>query len=109
MQSGLELLIRRILVRAGLRPEVLTTWPHTDLCLKDDFILICFGYTVKTKETQFLSFSRKIKPFRKKFLYHQLHNIMIHNHAKFAPVDFINKTNDWETQVVFAQTEHPPF
>ena len=48
--------------RAVLRPEGLTTRPHTDLCLGGDFILICFGDTVKTKENQFLSFSRKIRP-----------------------------------------------
>ena len=30
--------------------------------LSGDFILMCFGNTVKTKENQFLSFSRKIRP-----------------------------------------------
>ena len=89
--SGLEPPVELLLNRAGLRPEVLTTWPHTDLHLKGDFIWTCFGSTVKTKEIQFLSFSRKIRPFGKKFLYHQMPHMMIHNHAKFAPLDFINK------------------
>ena len=48
--------------RAVFRPEGLTTRPHTDLYLSGDFILMCFGNTVKTKENQFLSFSRKIRP-----------------------------------------------
>ena len=39
--------------RAVLRPEGLTTRPHTDLYLSGDFILMCFGNTVKTKENQF--------------------------------------------------------
>ena len=54
----------RILVR--LRPDVLTTPPHTNLYLRSDFILMCFGNTVKTKKIQFLSCSRKIRPFWKK-------------------------------------------
>ena len=78
--------------RAVLRSEGLTTRPHTDLYLRGDFILMCFGNTVKTKENQFLSFSRKIRPCWNKFLYHQLPDMMIHTHAKFAPLDFINKT-----------------
>ena len=36
--------------RAVLRPEGLTTRPHTDLYLNGDFILMCLGNTVKTKE-----------------------------------------------------------
>ena len=48
--------------RAIVRPEGLTTRPHTDLYLSGDFILMCLGNTVKTKENQFLSFSRKIRP-----------------------------------------------
>ena len=85
-------------VTAELRFEVLTTQPHTDLYLRNDFILMCFGNTVKTKEIQFLSFSRKIRPFWKKFLQHQLHYMMIETSAKFAPLNFINR-NDRETQV----------
>ena len=46
--------------RAVLKPEGVTTRPHTNLCLSGDFILMCFGNTVKTKENQFLSFSRKL-------------------------------------------------
>ena len=46
--------------RAVLRPEGLTTGPHTDLYLSGDFILMCFVNTVKTKKK--LSFSRKIRP-----------------------------------------------
>ena len=38
--------------RAVLRPEGLTTRPHTDLYSRDNFILMCFGNTVKTKETK---------------------------------------------------------
>ena len=56
--------------RAVLRPECLTIWSHTDLYLSGDFILMCFYNTVKTKENQFLSLSRKIRPGCKKFLYH---------------------------------------
>ena len=52
---------------------------------------MCTGNTTKTKEIQSLSFSRKIRPFWKKFLYHQLPNMMIHNHTKFDPLEFINK------------------
>ena len=85
--------------RAVLRPVGLTTRPHTDLYLNGDFILMCFGNTVKTKENQFLSFSRKIRLGWKKFLYHQFPNMMIRTHAKFAPPDFINKKNEWEAQV----------
>ena len=48
--------------RAVFRPEGLTTRPHTDLYLRGDFILMCLGNTLKTKENQFLSFSRKIRP-----------------------------------------------
>ena len=59
-------------IRTGLRPEVLTTRPHTDLYLRGDFILMCFGNMVKTKEIQFLPFSRKIRRFWKNFLFHQL-------------------------------------
>ena len=47
---------------AVFRPEGLTTRPDTDLYLSGDFILMCLGNTVKTKENQFLSFSRKIRP-----------------------------------------------
>ena len=35
---------------AVLRPEGLTTRPHTDVYLSGDFILMCFGNTVKTTE-----------------------------------------------------------
>ena len=84
--SGPEPLTGRIIVR--LRPEVLTTRPHTDLYLRSDFILMCFGNTVETKEIQFLSFSRKIRPSWKKFLCHQLPNMI---HTKFVPLDVINK------------------
>ena len=52
--------------RAVFRPEGLTTRPHTDLYLTGDFILMCLGNTVNTKENQFLSFSRKIRPCWKK-------------------------------------------
>ena len=55
---------------AVLRPECLTVGPHTDLYLSGDFILMCFYNTVKTKENQLLSLSRKIRPCWKKFLYH---------------------------------------
>ena len=48
--------------RAVLRPECLTVWPHTDLYFSGDFILMCFYNTVKTKENQLLSLSRKIRP-----------------------------------------------
>ena len=47
---------------AVFRPEGLTTRPHIDLYLSGDFILMCLGNTVKTKENQFLSFSKKIRP-----------------------------------------------
>ena len=53
-------------VRAGLRSEVLTTRPHIDLYLRSDFILMCFGDTVKTKEIQFLPFFSKIISIWKK-------------------------------------------
>ena len=46
--------------RAVMRPEGLTTRQHTDLYLSGDFILMCFGSTVNTKENQFLSFLEKI-------------------------------------------------
>ena len=92
-QSILEPLMERLYDdREVLRPKGLTTRPHTDVYLSEDPILMCFGNTVKTKENQFLSFSRKIRPCWKKFLYHQLPNMMIYTHAKFAPLDFINKT-----------------
>ena len=52
---------------------------------------MCFGNMVKTKEIQFLSFYRKVRPFWKTFLYHQLPTMMKHTHAKFAPLGFINK------------------
>ena len=42
--------------RAVFKPVGLTTRPHTDLYLSGDFILMCLGDTVKTKENQFLSF-----------------------------------------------------
>ena len=48
--------------RAVLRHEGLANRPHTDLYLSMDFILMCFGNNVKTKENQCLSFSRKIIP-----------------------------------------------
>ena len=48
--------------RAVLWPEGSTTRPYTDLYLSGDFILMCLRNTVKTKENQFLSFSRKIRP-----------------------------------------------
>ena len=34
---------------AVLRPEGLTTRPHTDVYLSGNFSLMCFGNTVKTK------------------------------------------------------------
>ena len=43
------------------------TRPHTESYLRGDFILMCLGDTVKTKENQFLSFSRKIIACWKKF------------------------------------------
>ena len=55
---GFEPLIGWFFVRAGLRPEVLTTWLYTDLYLRSDFISMCFGNMVETKEIQFLSFSK---------------------------------------------------
>ena len=67
---------------------------------------MCISNTVKTKEIQFLSFSRKIRPFLKKFLYHQLPNMTIHTHTKFAPLDFINKKVIGKCRF-FTQTEHP--
>ena len=36
--------------RAVLRPEGLTTQPHTDLYLSGNFILMCFGNKMKTKQ-----------------------------------------------------------
>ena len=104
--SGLEPLIGRLLVKAG--PEILTTRPLNYLYLRCDFILMCFGNRVKAKEIQLLSFSREIRPFWKKFLYHQLPN-MIHDHAKFAPLDFINKKKmiGKRRSFFFTQTEHP--
>ena len=36
--------------RAVFRPEGLTTRPHTDLYLSGEFIFMCLGNTVKTKE-----------------------------------------------------------
>ena len=54
-----------------------------------DFILMCFGNTVNTKEIQFLSFPRKIRLFWKKFLCHKLPDMM-KPHVKFASF-FINK------------------
>ena len=36
--------------RAVLRPEGLTTRPHTDLYLSGGFILMCFGNKMKTKQ-----------------------------------------------------------
>ena len=78
-------------MKAWLRPDVLTTWLQTNLYLRSDFILRCFVNTVKTKEIQSLPFSRKIRLFWKKFLYHQLPNMMIHTHAKLAPLGLIYK------------------
>ena len=77
--------------RAGLRPEVLTIGPHSDLYLRSDFILMRFGNTVKTKEIQFCHFPGKSDLFGKKFLFHQLPDVMIHAYAKFALLDFVNK------------------
>ena len=78
-------------VRAVQRPAVLTTQPRSDFYSRMNFILMCFGNKVKTKEIQFLSFSTKIRTFSKRFLYHQLPNMMIHAHVKLAPLDFMNK------------------
>ena len=36
--------------RSVFRPEGLTTWPHIDLYLSGDFILMCLGNTVKTEQ-----------------------------------------------------------
>ena len=52
-------------IRAPLRPEVLTTRPHTDLYLRSDFILMWFGNMVKTKEMQFSRFPGKSDLFGK--------------------------------------------
>ena len=95
-RSRLETVIERLYNdRIVLRPEGLTTRPHTDSYLSGDFILMCFGNTAK--RNQFLSFSRKIRPCWKKFLYHLLPNMIIHTHSKFALLDFINKKNERET------------
>ena len=66
-----------------------TTRPDTDLYSKRNFILMCFGNRVKTEEIQFRCFPGKSD--LKKFLYNQLPDMMIHTHAIFAPLDFINK------------------
>ena len=66
-QSRLEPVMERLYdERAVLRLEGLTTRPYTELYLSGGFILMCFGNMVKTKENQFLSFSRKIRPCWKK-------------------------------------------
>ena len=44
--------------RAVLRPEGLTTRPHIDLYLSGDFILMCLGDTVKTKENPLLKMEK---------------------------------------------------
>ena len=49
--SRLEPLMERLYDESAvLRPEGLTTRPHTDLYLSGDFIFMCFGNTVKTKK-----------------------------------------------------------
>ena len=48
---GLEPLMEQLYNdRAVLRPEGLTTQPHTDLYLSGDFILMCFGNKMQTKQ-----------------------------------------------------------
>ena len=90
--SRLEPLMERLCNnRAVLRSEGLTTWPHTGVYLSGDFILMFFGNIVKEKKTNFCRFPGKSDLVGRKFMYHQLPNVMIHTHAKFAPLDFTNK------------------
>ena len=90
--SGLEPRIRQSNdVRAGLGSEVLTTRPDTNLYMRSEFIMMCFGDSMKTKENQFCHFPEKSDLFGKKFLHQQLPNMMMHTHEKFAPLDFIKK------------------
>ena len=52
--SRLEPLMERLYDdRAVLRPEGLTTRPHTDVYLSGDFILMCFANTAKIPENHF--------------------------------------------------------
>ena len=92
-------------VRAGRGLEGLTTQLQTYLYLRSHFILVYIGNMVKTKEIKFLSFPGKSDDLFGKILYHQLPDMMIYAHAKFAHLGFMNKKY-WEMQV-FAQTEHP--
>ena len=106
--SGIEPLIGRLLVRAGMRPEVLTTRPHTDLYLQSYFILICFGYTLNTKEIQLFSLSRRIRLFWENFLHHQLRNTMLHIHANSLRSPRLHKQNKMiGKRRILHSTEHP--
>ena len=107
--SGLEpLLCGGGHLSARLRPEVLTTRPHTDLYLRNDFILMCFGNTVKTKEIQFLSFSRKIRPLWNKIAVPSIAKYDDTQSCKIRSLRLHRQKNDWETQV-FQPKPNVPF
>ena len=56
-----------------------------------------------------LPFSRKIRPFRGKFQYQLLPNLIRHAHAKFAPLDFVNKKMIGKCRVFFNPNQTSPF
>ena len=47
--------------------------------------------TLIEQKNPVLPFSRKMRPFGKKFLYHLLLNLMGHAYAKFTPLDITGK------------------
>ena len=51
-------------------------------------------FSTENKRIQFMPFSWKISPFRKEIPVSQMPNMIIPaaGHAKFVPLDFINKT-----------------
>ena len=95
------------MIEAVLRPEGLTTRPHTDLHLSGDFILMCLGNTVKTKENQFLSFSGKIRPCWEKIPVPQIAKYDDTHSCKIRSLRLHKQKNEKETQVFYPNRTSP--
>ena len=61
----------------------------------------------RQKKTNFCRFSGKSDLAGKKLMYHWLPNMMIHTHAKFAPLDFMNKKMKGKRRFFYSNRTSP--
>ena len=75
------------------------------------FNMLAASPTLRKQKNPVLPFSKKMRPFRKKYPYHQLPNVIRHAHAKFAPLNFKKsweKGNKANRTSIFTKIKHSP-